>query len=122
MLRVLVLGPLGVELDDGQLEPPASARARGLLGWLALNPGMHGRGELAARLRPDVLDESPRQSLRQALWALRGGIGADALVAGRGQGGLADSVWVDAGEFEWLASAGRREAALKLVRGELLAG
>ena len=122
MLRVLVLGPLLLKLDERPLEPPANARARALLGWLALHPGLHGRGELAARLRPDVLDESARQSLRQALWALRAAIGANRLVATRDRVGLAESVWVDAREFERLAATRSHAAALELVRGDLLAG
>src|SRR3954454_23912109 len=122
MLRVRVLGPLALEADGGPLEPPASLRARLLLGWLALHPGRHGRPELAARLRPDVLDESARQSLRQALWALRASLGEGSLLAGRDQVALADDVWVDLREFERLAAEGERDAALGLVRGELLGG
>src|SRR4051812_16271565 len=122
MLRLLVLGPLALEVDGEPLEAPASLRARLLLGWLALHPGTHSRAELAARLRPDVLDESARQSLRQALWALRGAIGDEALETARDRAGLASSVWVDAVEFDRLAAGGDGEAALGLVRGELLAG
>src|SRR4051794_6351047 len=107
MLRVRVLGPLVLEVDGQPLEPPASARGRLLLGWLALHPGMHGRSELAARLRPDVLDESARQSLRQALWALRGAISDGALVTTRERVGLADDVWVDARELDRLVAAGQ---------------
>src|SRR3954447_18276768 len=117
MLRVRVLGPLALEADGGPLEPPASPRARLLLGVLALHPRRHGRSELAARLRPDVLDESARQSLRQALWALRASIGEEMLVTTRDRVGLADGVWVDAREFERLEA----EEALALVRGPLLA-
>src|SRR3954454_10437465 len=122
MLRVRVLGPLALEADGGPLEPPASLRARLLLAWLALHPGRHGRGELAARLRPDVLDESARQSLRQALWALRGSIGEDAIVATRNTVGLADEGAVDAREFDDHFMATRYDGALALVRGDLLAG
>src|SRR5437764_5132032 len=106
MLKISVLGELRIEAGGVAFAPPESRRARLLLGWLALNPGRHARGELAARLRPDVLDESARSSLRQAAWALRPALG-DALEADRGTVGLADDgVWVDVCDFERLALEG----------------
>jgi DNA-binding SARP family transcriptional activator len=122
VLKISVLGELRIEAGRVALAPPESRRARLLLGWLALNPGRHARAELAARLRPDVLDESARSALRQAAWALRPSLG-DALEADRGTIGLAgEGVWVDVREFERLAAAGRLEEALALARGPLLAG
>src|SRR3954447_8128950 len=115
MLCVRVLGPLALDADGVPLEPPASLRARLLLGWLALHPGMHARSELAARLRPDVLDESARSSLRQAAWALRPAVGV-ALVATRERIGLADDVWVDGRAFGRLAAT-EPDEAMALVRG-----
>lgn len=53
--------------DGRPLPPPRAAAARALLAWLALHPGPQPRGELAPRFWPDVLDESARQSLRNAL-------------------------------------------------------
>ena len=53
----------------------SAARARGLLAWLAVHPGTHARSVLAARLRPDVRDDSARKSLRQAAWSLRTALG-----------------------------------------------
>jgi DNA-binding SARP family transcriptional activator/tetratricopeptide (TPR) repeat protein len=120
VLRISVLGELRIECDGAPVAPLESRRARLLLGWLALNPGRHARGELAARLRPDVLDESARSSLRQAAWALRPALGG-ALEATRGEVGLADDVWVDAREFGRLAGSAPEEA-LALVRGPLLKG
>src|SRR2546423_282897 len=76
MLRVRVLGELGLELDGEPLELPASRRARSLLGLLAVERRAHPRGQLAARFWPDVLDESARTSLRSALSALRKALGA----------------------------------------------
>ena len=64
---------LVVSSSHGQ--PLGWITARGLLAWLALYPGAHPRGELAARFWPDVLDESARQSLRNALWILRRDLG-----------------------------------------------
>src|SRR4051812_50058227 len=75
MLRIRLIGQISVERDGEALTPPASRRAWELLAWLALHPGAHPRGELAARFWPDVLDESARQSLRNALWMLRRDLG-----------------------------------------------
>jgi DNA-binding SARP family transcriptional activator len=123
MLRVKVLGELELERDGQPIEPPRRGPARSLLGWLALHPGPQARATVAARLWPDVRDESARASLRTSLSALRAAIGGDALVATRTQVGLAaERVWVDAREFERLRAAGEVDDALALCRGELLSG
>ncbi|MFA9272708.1 MAG: hypothetical protein ACEQSX_18555, partial [Baekduiaceae bacterium] len=75
MLRIGLLGAESLESDGVPLTPPAGRPARALLGWLALHPGLHPRGDLASRLWPDVLDTSARASLRSAAWALRGALG-----------------------------------------------
>ena len=111
MLRVKLLGELALEVDGRHLEPPASRRARSLLGLLAFERRTHPRGQLAARFWPDVLDESARTSLRSALSTLRRALGVDAdryLLATRDGVALAgpDQVWTDVGEFEQLARRG----------------
>ena len=125
MLRIRLLGGLELEVDGRPLQPPASRPARALLGWLALHPGVHPRGRVAARLWPDVLDSSARASLRTTLHALRRALGdADGrwLAATRDGVGLRGELWIDALAFGELA-AGRPEEALELARGgELLAG
>src|SRR4051812_42677724 len=122
-LRLLVLGDLAVEVDGEAVAPPSGRRPRALLAWLALNPGLHPRSEVAARFWPDVLDESARASLRVALSAVRASLGeaAGLLTATRDRVGLADA-WVDALTFDALCADGRVEEALALRRGELLAG
>jgi DNA-binding SARP family transcriptional activator/tetratricopeptide (TPR) repeat protein len=127
MLRIRLLGELAVEVDGVPLEPPAGRPARALLGWLALHPGIHARSTVAGTLWPDVLDESARRSLRNALSVIRQSLGpdaSDALVATRETVGLAGEprAWIDIRAFDHLVAAGRREAALDLCRGELLAG
>lgn len=127
MLRIRVLGGLELELEGRRLATPAARRARLLLGWLALNPGPQPRGALAARMWPDVLDESARTSLRNAAWAVRKALGDGAeafLLATRETLELAGEpgVWVDARAFAGLAEAGRLEEAVELARGEVLAG
>ena len=122
MLRVRLLGPLEADVAGRSVEQPASSRAWELLAWLALHPGEHPRGALAARFWPDVLDASARASLRSAAWALRralGPEGADFLVAGRDRVGLRCTT--DLQELDELLERDALEAAAALYRGPLLA-
>src|ERR1700686_4407156 len=124
MLRARLLGDLTIELDGSELEPPASRRARALLGFLSLDRGLHARSSLAARFWPDVLDESARTSLRSALSALRRALGPDSeryLIATRDDVGLApeELVWTDVAEFDRCVARDELEEALELCRGEL---
>src|SRR5437763_7710434 len=124
MLRVGLLGDMAVEVDGSPVRPPESARARALLAWLALNPGMHARTQLAARVWPDVLDSSARASLRSAIWSLRralGEAGERHLVATRDRVGLED-VEVDVIELHELVRRGDLRAAVTMSDGELLPG
>src|SRR4051794_8980721 len=123
MLRVHLLGELVVEASGRPVALTGSWRARSLLAWLALNPGRHPRGDVAARFWPDVLDSSARSSLRNGLWALRRALGPDAaaLVATRDRVGL-EAGWLDATAFAEHVEAGELDEALALCRGELLAG
>ncbi len=120
MLRVCLVGEVGIEVD-GQSRPLPRGRPLSLLGWLALNPGLHPRTDVAPRFWPDVLDESARASLRSALWALRRPLG-DALVATRDRVGLAADAWVDVVEADRLRARRRCEEALALCEGTLLPG
>jgi DNA-binding SARP family transcriptional activator len=124
MLRVQMLGAFDLELDGSRLALPESRRAWSLLAWLALYPGMHARGPLAARFWPDVLDSSARASLRSAVWSLRRALGAGGdgvLTATREDVGLRE-VWTDVAEFGRLIEQGRLKEAVALGRGELLPG
>ena len=112
MIEVRVLGGLGVRIDGEPAALPADARARELLAWLALNPGLHPRSALAGRLRPDVLEESARKTLRDAVYELRRALGPDALVATRDAVGLADHVVVDVARARAAAAAGNLAAAV----------
>jgi DNA-binding SARP family transcriptional activator len=125
MLRIRALGDLAVEVDGEHRSLPPG-RAAALLGWLALNPGLHPRTRLAPLLWPEVLDSSARASLRTAVWELRRALGSagERLETTRDRVGLADGgdVWVDVREVEALQSEGRLEDALELCAGELLPG
>src|SRR5436309_8771623 len=64
VVRIRLVGGVTVEVDGRALPAPASRRAWALLGWLALHPGRHSRAGVAAKLWPDVVDSSARQSIR----------------------------------------------------------
>src|SRR3954452_5748406 len=119
MLQVRLLGELQAEVGGRPVVPPASRRAWSLLGWLALHPGDHPRGKVAACFWPDVLDSSARASLRSAAWALRKALGDDdALITGRDRIGLRCET--DIAAFDGHCAAGELEQAVALSRGPLL--
>jgi DNA-binding SARP family transcriptional activator len=120
MIEVLVLGGLAARVDGAPVALPADARARELLAWLALHPGRHPRAALAGRLRPDVLDESARKSLRDAVYELRRVLGREALEATRDAVGLAPAVVVDLHVQRAAAAAG--DLAAGVDGGVLLDG
>jgi DNA-binding SARP family transcriptional activator/tetratricopeptide (TPR) repeat protein len=125
MLRIWVFGDLSVEDDGRSLGRIESGRARGLLAWLALHPGMHPRSRVASQFWPDTLEVSARASLRTTLATLRRELGRSAagcIVADRERVGIEDGpgVWVDLREFQRLVSVDRGAEALELCRGELL--
>jgi DNA-binding SARP family transcriptional activator len=127
MLRISLLGVLGLEVDGVQIPPPSSRRARLLLGMLAVERRSHSREALSAWLWPEVLDESARASLRTALTQMRAALGQDAgrfLHTTREHVALAglEEVWTDVGELEQLLAQGHVYDALALWRGELLTG
>ena len=127
MLRIRVIGGVRADVDGREVDLASAARARGLLAWLAVHPGTHARSVLAARLRPDVRDDSARKSLRQAAWSLRTALGdaGAALVGDRERLGLTGDpalVAVDLAEFRRLRDAGDLAGAVAVGEGELLAG
>ena len=127
MLRVRLLGGLALEHDGKPLAAPPGRRARALVAWLAANPGLHPRSEVAGRFWPDVLEESARASLRGALSELRRSLGPGSerwLTATRDRVGLGgDDVWVDVRTIAELEAQGRLGEAVELCRrGVLLAG
>ncbi len=116
-----------MDLNGEEISSPSSRAARLLLAMLALTRRPQPRETLAARLWPDVLDESARVSLRTALVRLRAALGPEAdrfLEVTRDTIALAgpDRVWTDIGEIEHRLEAGDVEAALALYGGELLVG
>ena len=125
MVSVKLLGTFSVEAGGVDRAGERLDRAGRVLAWLALNPGMHDRGVVAATLWPDVLDESARASLRSGLWELRRLLGDDAgeaLLATRDHIGLNGAVAVDVLEAHAEAEAGRDGEALAIADAELLPG
>ncbi len=124
MLQVRLSGGLALSRDGHPVDLPRSRRGRALLAWLALHPGLHARGTLAARFWPDVLDTSARTSLRAALTELRNALGedADVLLATREAVGLGRDAAVDVRTFAARLAAGDPAGALAAVDGELLTG
>lgn len=121
MLRVTLLGALRAEARGRLLAPPAHPQGAALLAWLALHPGEHPRGPLAALLFPGVPQANARASLRSAAWAVRRMLGPDEreVIDGRETVGLRCAT--DVQEFERLAGIDPA-AALGLCRGALLDG
>src|SRR5215216_5625724 len=110
MLSVSVLGDLSLEADGRPLDQIASHRARSLLGWLAVHPGLHPRGRVASVFWPDVLEESARSSLRTTLATLRrelGPAGADLVTATRERVGVEPGadLQIDLDSFKQLVSS-----------------
>lgn len=124
MLHVRVLQVLALDADGAPVPLPRGRRPRSLLAWLVVHPGLHPRARLADRFWPDVRDATARNSLRQALWEIRGALGPHAqhLVASREEAGLVQSpaLWVDLWEFRSLVDQGRLEDALGLAHGTLV--
>jgi DNA-binding SARP family transcriptional activator/pimeloyl-ACP methyl ester carboxylesterase len=126
MLSVSVLGELSLEADGRPLDQIASRRARSLLGWLAIHPGLHPRARVASVFWPDVLDESARSSLRTTLATLKrqlGPEGADVVTATRERLGIEPGaeVRIDLDAFDRLVAGGELLQAAALCRGDLLA-
>src|SRR3954462_7808280 len=87
---VRLFGELALEEAGTRITAPARRPGRLLLAWLALHPGVHARGDVAAALWRDVRPDSARGSLRSALLAVRRCVGERHLVATRSTLGLQD--------------------------------
>ncbi len=127
LVRLSLLGGFSLHVGDGDEVTIASKKARGLLAYLALARGKSAsREQIAAIFWPDSGEKEARQSLRQALSALRKALGdaGDVLSADSGQVGLlGDRIEVDVDRvLEALASddPARALAASKAATGPLL--
>ena len=128
MVELRVLG--AVDLRDGEglsLQSVLTQPKRiALLTYFAASrpAGTHRRDTLLALFWPESSEESARNSLNQAVHALRRSLGQEALVSyGHEQIGLDPQyLWCDAARFQEFLDVGELEAALELYRGDLLEG
>src|SRR5262245_17648779 len=127
-LDLTLLGGFRARLDPGAPLALPTRKAQALLAYLAMPPGRaHQRDKLANLLWGEMRPPQSRASLRQALTALRKGLGAcTALVVDAETVALEPgSVTVDTLTFEALAKPGdpaRLEQAVALYHGDLLTG
>jgi TolB-like protein/Tfp pilus assembly protein PilF len=129
-LELQLLGGFGAATPAGRAFDIVSKKNRALLAYLALaSAGLVPRDRLVALLWSDRDDEHARNSLRQALVALRrdlNGVGPSPLIVADDTVALDPShVRVDAVEFARLAAGGGVQAlreAMALYRGDLLDG
>lgn len=121
MLEVRLLGTLQAHARGRVLPPPAHPQGPALLAWLALHPGEHERGPIAALLWPGLPRANARTELRGAAWAIRRMLGPDEGLVADGRETIGLRCHTDVEEFERLAAAGESAGALELCRGELLA-
>ncbi len=128
-LRLYLLGPPQIVIDDRVVAGLTSVKAEALFFYLAVTGRPHSRATLAALLWGDASDEAARASLRKALQPLRHHLGAflhiDREVVGLAPGA---DYWVDATAFT--AAMHDAEAtvdehtyqAIDLYRGDFLEG
>jgi len=125
VFRLVTFGCLGIEADDGTAAaPPLRPPRLALLAVLAAagNRGV-SREKLTALFWPDSDEERARHSLRQNLYAVRTGLGHDAVRSVGPTLTLDERVIVaDVSEFRAALTSGDRERAVSLARGPFLDG
>ncbi len=129
-LSLTLLGGLQARVEPGRVLSLPTRKAQALLAYLALPPGQtHPRAKLAALLWGGMREESARNSLRQALFALRKALAPTTPPALSLEGDTValdrDAAHVDVAEFERLLASGTPEAlerASAFYRGDLLLG
>lgn len=122
VVRIRLLGGLVAEVRGAAVALPSHPQGPALLAWLALHPGEHPRGPLAALLWPQLAPSNARRRLREAIWSVRRSFGPleGALLDGRDTVGLRCET--DLAAVAAALDAGDPACALALCRGPLLAG
>lgn len=118
----MLLGGLRTTARGRVLPEPDHPQGPALLAWLALHPGEHPRGPLAALLWPQLPPANARAALRSAAWSLRRMLGPDERDVLDGRETIGLRCTTDLRQFERLAAVGEPEAALRLCDGALLDG
>jgi DNA-binding SARP family transcriptional activator len=121
IVRVRLLGGLCAEVRGEPVPLPGHPQGPALLAWLALHPGEHRRGPLAALLWPELAPSNARRALREAVWSLRRSLGPleGAVLDGRDAVGLRCET--DLAAFEAALDAGEPRPAPAPGGGGLLA-
>lgn len=127
--RLQILGTFALQTPGRDDASPGPRKARALLGYLALNPAGATRSRLASLLWGDAPDAGARTSLRQALSAVRRGLGPDAATWLETDGDrvslATESLQVDALEIlgaDPQADLATLQRVTSLYRGPLLEG
>ena len=126
-VSVRLLGGFQVRLEAGAAIALPTRKAQALLAYLALPPGQaHPRDKLAALLWGGIRQDSARTSLRQALFAIRKGLGDSAVqVKGPTIALAEETIDVDAAALAQAVANGSPDALMRaadLYKGDLLAG
>ncbi len=124
MFHLTTFGSLGIEAEDGATPPRLRPPRLALLAVLAA-AGHRGvsREKLTALFWPDSDEERARHSLRQNLYALRTGLGRDAVRSVGSSLALDETVIsADVADFRAALVSGDRERAVSLARGSFLDG
>jgi TolB-like protein/Tfp pilus assembly protein PilF len=123
--RLRLLGNFSL-VRAGQEVVVTGLRPRALLAFLACNAGKsHSREKLVGLLWGERSEEQARQSLRQALSALRRTLAPDLVDADRNKVRIKATYASDVSQFAALIATGdpdRLRDAISLYRGDLLAG
>src|SRR3989442_5615700 len=123
MIRLRMLGSVDLKDSQDREIQPVLRRAKllALLGYLAAArpAGLHRRDTLVALLWPELDNAHARNSLRQAVHAVRAALGRDAVVArGEEEVGLSEqAVACDVREVAAALEAGEAAAGPGLLRG-----
>ena len=130
-IAIQTLGHFAIRCDGAELPVPPTAKARALLAYLAMHPGVeHARERLAELLWPESEPERSRARLSTIVWSIRKsferlGDGDECLRAKKATIAWVAPVDVDAAAFETLARSDDGldvRKAVELYGGDFLEG